>query len=153
LRECSNFLETLRDLEHRVAVSRALLKEWHDHQTRFAAAWLRSMFARRRVDVVEIQENTSLRDALQQAAPRPRIAAILMKDAHLIELALLVDRRVIALDEEARAHFGRAAKMVPVLRTSCWVNPAGTDEQPLAWLKAGAPDEQDRMLGYVPSED
>src|SRR5262249_32018194 len=123
-RECSAFLEVLRDLKHHVAMSRPLLEEWHEHQTRFASSWLRSMFARRCVEMVEIEEDTALRTALQEAVPRPRIAAILLKDAHLIELALMVDRRVIALDEEARTHFGQAAEMVAALRTIYWVNPA-----------------------------
>jgi hypothetical protein len=152
-RECTDFLEALRGSKHRVAVSTPLLEEWHRHQTRFAAAWLRSMYARRRVDSVEVEQDTSLRESLQQAAPRARIVAILLKDVHLIEVALAVDRRVTTLDEEARRHFGQAAQVVRVLRNICWVNPAHSAEHAVEWLRAGAPSEKHRMLGYVSPDD
>ena len=65
---------------------------------------------------------------------RWRVADILLKDAHLIEVALVADQRVISLDEEARLHFGLAASAVPVLCKICWVNPARSAEQAVQWL-------------------
>ena len=152
-RECSDFLEAFRGSKHRVAVSTPLLEEWQRHQTRFAGRWLRSMYARRRVEAIEVEEDKSFRELLQQAVPRQRIADILLKDAHLIEVALVADQRVISLDEEARRQFGRAALAVTVLRTICWVNPVRSAEQPIEWLHAGAPQEKHRMLDYVPPEN
>jgi len=152
-RECTDFLRALQALKHRVALSTPLLEEWHRHETRYAATWLRSMFARKRVDSFKVEEDPGLRESLRQAAPHPRIAAIVLKDAHLIEIALVTDRRIISLDEEARKHFGQAVESVGVLSTICWVNPARSVEQPIEWLRAGARDEQQRMLGYVSSED
>src|SRR5437588_12366993 len=135
-RACTDFLEALRALNHRVSVSTPLLQEWHRHHSRFAGTWLLSMYARRRVDAVEVKEDTALRESLETAAPRPRIAAALLKDAHLIEVALKSDRRIVALDDQARIHFGQAAQTVRVLLKICWVNPAGADEQAVKWLHA-----------------
>jgi hypothetical protein len=72
----------------------------------------------------------------------------MVKDIHLLEAALATDRTIVSLDENtARKYFIQAAQEIEALKTVVWVNPDVDEEQPIAWLLAGAPDEKERMLG------
>lgn len=73
----------------------------------------------------------------------------MLKDAHLIELALASDRRVVSLDDTVRGLFSRAAATIKLLSAVCWVNPVDPNEKASAWLDASAPLDSARMLGAV----
>ncbi len=111
------------------------------------------MYARRLVDELDIGEDEALRGRIEQAAHDTDIAAILLRDAHLIELALAAHERILSLDETARYHYHGVAEEVRELRRICWVNPAIADEAAVEWLTAGAPAERHRKLGYTPPEE
>jgi len=147
-RPCTAALNAVLDTLHRLAMSGPLLEEWKRHQTRFARGWLRSMYAHRLVEELDIREDETLRGRIEDAAPDADIAAILLKDAHLIELALASDERILSLDESARRHYHQAAQKIRELRRLCWVNPAVPNEQAVEWLVAGAHSNRHRRLGY-----
>jgi hypothetical protein len=126
-RICTAFLEAVREHGHHVAMSSHLLDEWKRHQSRFARIWLLSMYARRRVEKVEAPADRTFRSRLEAAAPTQRVAEIMLKDAHLIELACGAGGHIISLDEEARNAFRAAARAVAELRGLCWVNPSKPD--------------------------
>ena len=148
-RPCTAALNAVLHTLHRLAMSGPLLEEWKRHQTRFARGWLLSMYARRLVDELDIGDDEPLRGRIEHAAPNANIAAILLKDAHLIELALASDERILSLDETARRHYHQAAQEIRELRRLCWVNPAVPDEQAVEWLVGGAHANRHRKLGYI----
>jgi hypothetical protein len=152
-RLCTAALNAVVEVKHRVAMAATLLEEWKRHQTRFARRWLRSMYGHRLVDELDVGEDDSLRGRVERAAPDADVAAILLKDAHLIELALVSGERILSLDETARRHYHQAARGIRELCRLCWVNPATADEGAVEWLAAGAPAERHRKLGYIPPEE
>jgi hypothetical protein len=148
-RPCTAALNAVFDTLHRLAMSGTLLEEWKHHQSRFARGWLRSMYARRLVDELDIVDDVTFRGRIEHAASDVDIAAILLKDAHLIELALASEERILSLDDTARRHFHQAAQEIRELRRLCWANPAVADEQTVEWLLAGAHADRHRKLGYI----
>jgi hypothetical protein len=152
-RQCTAFLVAILDFSHRIVVSGPWLEEWQEHRSRYARSWLTKMYARRLVVKVIVKGNPKMRSQVERAAPSEKVASELVKDLHLIEAALISDKRIASLDDEARNYFSQAAQSIRALGTICWVNPERPEELPIEWLKAGAPHEEHRMLGYVPPEE
>lgn len=144
---CSKFLTAVQDHGHLLALTDQLLAEWQRHQSRFATTWLRDMSAADRVVVLDVTKGETFRSRIAEAAPETSVAAIMLKDCHLIEAARAAERRIISMDERVCGHFRRAAGKVQELRRVCWVNPARADEQPIPWLRRGAPLNRHRLLG------
>ena len=145
---CTEFLETFRDeCPHHVVMTSELSDEWDEHQSKFAATWLRSMIARKRWDYVEPPVNQALRDEIEGTAISENEIEDMQKDFHLLEAAQATDQTIISLDETIRQLFARAAQGVGEIRDIVWVNPERTaEEEPLDWLKNGAPPEDHRKL-------
>jgi len=72
----------------------------------------------------------------------------MLRDAHLIEVALGLGSPVVSLDDRARNSFKEVSLVVRRLRSVVWVNPTADDESPLEWLRSGARSEASRCLGF-----
>jgi hypothetical protein len=107
------------------------------------------MYAARKVVRLEVEADEDLRELIVTAAPDKGVAALLLKDCHLVEAALKAERRLVSKDERSRRHFRRACPHVPALRKVCWVNPARREERPLDWLRTGAPLDRHLHLGHA----
>jgi hypothetical protein len=139
---CRTFLVEVLRICHHVAASDAILEEWNGHMSRFTRTWLASMYARKKVDWLEVQVDNELRAAISGAARTDAERKGMLKDIHLIELALHVEAPVTSLDENtARGPFEGACRTVSRLRRIVWVNPTRENEQALEWLRGGAKPE------------
>jgi hypothetical protein len=69
-----------------------------------------------------------------------------MKDCHLIEGALFLDKRIASLDEQVRSHLASLANLVDCIKPILWLNPTIAKEKAVHWLENGAPDEKSRRL-------
>ena len=145
---CTEFLETFRDeCLHHVVMTPELSEEWDENQSKFAATWLRSMIARKRFDYEDPPVNQALRDEIEGTATRETEIEVMRKDFHLLEAARSTDQAIISLDETVRGLFARAVQHVGEIRDIVWVNPERTEEEePIEWLKNGAPPEDHRKL-------
>jgi hypothetical protein len=143
---CREFLMAVMEICHRMVFTAAIKDEWDEHQSGFARKWRRSMFARKKIEAVDVAEDKTLRKHLGKVATSQEHKDEMLKDAHLIEAARATGMRIIALDDAARRYFQKAAPAVSQLATVCWVNPDQGHEGPLEWLEAGAPIESVRML-------
>ena len=145
---CTEFLETFRDeCSHRVVMTPELSEEWDENQSKFAATWLRSMIARKRFDYVDPPVNQALRDEIEGTATSENEIEDMQKDFHLLEAARATDQAIISLDETVRGLFARATQRVGEIRDIVWVNPERMEEEePIEWLKNGAPTEDHRKL-------
>ncbi len=152
-RQCTAFLVAILDFSHRIVVSDPWLQEWQKHRSRYARTWLTRMYAHRLVVKVIINGDPKMRSQIERLASSEKVASQLVKDLHLIEVALISDKCIASLDDDARTCFSEIAEKLRVLRSICWVNPERPEELPIEWLKKGAPDEKYRMLGYVPPEE
>jgi hypothetical protein len=152
-KHCRDFLLAVSDICHRMTVTAAIDEEWNNHQSGFARRWRRSMFAKKKIDQIEVDANEALRQQLEEVATTDKQAVAMLKDVHLIEAARAAELRVVALDEVVRKLFRDAAPSVALLRAICWVNPDKAEETPLEWLLAGAPAESFRRLDHSSSEE
>ena len=145
---CTEFLETFRyKCPHHVVMTPELSEEWNRHQSKFTTTWLRSMVARKRFDYVEPPVSQALRDEIEGTAIRETEIEVMRKDFRLLEAARETDHTIISLDETIRRLFARAAERVGEIRDIVWVNPERMEEEePIEWLKNGAPPEDHRKL-------
>ena len=145
---CTEFLETFRDeCSHHVVMTPELSEEWEENQSKFAATWLRSMIARKRWDYVEPPVNQALRAEIEGTATSENEIEDMRKDFHLLEAARTTDQTIISLDQTIRGLFAQATQHVGEIRDIVWVNPDRIkEEEPLVWLRNGAPPEEHRKL-------
>jgi hypothetical protein len=113
-----------------------LASEWDAHQSLFAARWRAEMRSRGKIVSLTIVLNESLRSQV------PATGAV-QKDLHLIEAALVTDRIVISLDDNARASF-----RVDAAKEVIWVNPVAEGGHVIYWLNKGASNVEEWKLGY-----
>ena len=148
---CRVFLESVLKVCHHTVLTSSITEEWNNHESRFTLSWRSSMFARKKVTRPDVAPNDALRNGIQSSGLTEKECAAALKDAPLIEAALMSDLRVVSLGETARAIFRKAAPRVAPLRPVHWTNPTKDDEHVIEWLEAGAKDEQARQLGFEDS--
>jgi hypothetical protein len=144
-----DFLLAVLTICHQIIITSKIGQEWERHQSRFTRRWLRSMTARKKVNRLESLVAYDLRGQIERSAEQLRSAEreALRKDFLLVEAAIVTDRVVIALDDVAWALFATVSRSVGELRNIAWVNPARTEEEPIAWLRNGVPSERRRCFG------
>ena len=105
------------------------------------------MDARKKVYRVNAPADEELRDKIKETATNDKEDEDIRKDFHLLEAALATDQTIISLDETVRGCFARATRHVGEIRDIVWVNPERMEEEePIEWLKNGAPPEDHRQL-------
>lgn len=150
---CTEFLEAFRDSpSYHIVMTFELSEEWDKHQSNYAATWLANMIATKRFNYVEFPQYRELYTKIEAVANREKEITAMLKDFHLLGAALVTDKTVISLDETVRKLFAQATQRVSEIRNVVWVNPErAAEEQPIAWLKNGAPPETHRQLStYQP---
>src|SRR5262245_14829330 len=96
-------LDGLAQAGHKAAMCPVLRQEWKKHQSGFATRWLASMVAKKRV--VFVNPTTEIRDFIETNVVESKEKDIAVKDAHLIDAALIADKIVTSNDDNARAAF------------------------------------------------
>jgi ABC-type dipeptide/oligopeptide/nickel transport system ATPase subunit len=146
-KNCRDFLKAVLEICHHVVLTLEIREEWHKHQSKFSKRWLRSMFARKKVELIDSTEDQMLRDRIAETSQNQKARAAMLKDIHLLEATLVTDEIVVALDETVRALFIEVAVSVGEIRNVIWTNPDRADEAPLPWLEGGAKSDKKRCLG------
>lgn len=146
-KKCRAFLLAFFDTPHRIAMSPKIREEWDKHQSRFARIWRVKMVATKKFRYVKPVPNIELEDQLISKLNTMAEEKALRKDFHLIEAALVCDKRVVSMDERVRTLFSECAKQVSEIKDIVWVNPINEDETPIEWLLDGALAENNRLLG------
>lgn len=150
---CRDFLKGVMTQNHRIVMTRRINSEWKRHQSRFALEWRASMDARRRVDRIDPPEYDELQNKVTNTADSEDDIEMMQKVFHLLEAALATDKTVISLDQTVRTLFAQASQQVGEIRDIVWVNPDRTaEEEPIVWLKNGAPPEAHRQLSAYPTQ-
>lgn len=145
---CRIFLKTVLDVGYRVVITDAIWKEWRRHRSGYSSTWLTQMYGRKRVCRIkkEKERDDNLRNRIDQVLPQNQ-RKLAAKDVHLIEAAIVADKLVTSREKYARKAFKDASNGVNELKQIVWVNPTCDNEEPIKWLKNGAPDEKRRRLG------
>lgn len=123
--------------------------EWDRHQSNYAREWRVAMETEGLVYAVSPVKDQDLRRGVVSTAQSTNNRQALDKDFHLIEAARATDDTVSSLDEKVRGLLREAARAIDGIRAIVWVNPGKAEEEPILWLRNGAPAELERMLGYA----
>lgn len=145
-KQCRDFLKTTLAVCHRVVLTSAVRQEWKKHESGFARGWRAAMMARKKLLLEDAPEDSTLREALEDAAATDRGRRAMLKDTHLVESALATDRTVVSLDDTVRSLFAAASRPVRSLKKIVWANPAHLGEECEGWLRDGAPEDGHRQL-------
>ncbi len=145
-KNCSNFLIVFRKNKYKMALSKKISKEWRDHQTEFSLKWQTTMRQKGLVLPIDNDEDFALQDAIVEYAESIDIRKIMIKDLHLIVVAMKTDKTIFALDDKARFHFMKISNFIQSFKNIIWVNPNKQDEDVIKWLNNGAKIENERML-------
>jgi hypothetical protein len=129
-----------------MAWTESIKAEWDKHRSIFAMQWRTAMESMGKVRDLQVNESADLRNEIATRCESGEIAAIVLKDCHLIEAALAGDSRVASLDDTVRGHLSGLAASVVSLRNVSWVNPVNEDEKAVEWLEKGAPAQKRRRL-------
>ncbi len=148
-KNCSDFLQAVLDICHRIVLTPVMQEEWNRHtsaRVNFFRTWRGQMISRKKMVWIDPPAVRTLLRNVEETAKSDRVIDAVRKDIHLIHAALATDRSVISCDETARKLFGNASATVADLSPIVWVNPDHEDEMPIVWLENGAEAEPDRML-------
>lgn len=150
------FLNEMKDICHRVILTRALLEEYRKHtpRNRYFTQWMAAMMARKKAPLLEAPEDLPLKQALQSwDAPEER-KRIAQKDTLLVNAARVADRIIVSYDNRARQAFAECADATrcPSLTDLVWINPKAESPKGPAveWLRRGAPAEAQWRLVNKP---
>lgn len=103
-----------------------LMAEWSKHRSLYARTWLSSMIAKKKVNFIRPSEITG--DLIVNNLDKDKQIAIAVKDAHLIDAALTVDKIIASNDDIARNVFCELSTSCGNLRSIKWFN-AITDRE------------------------
>lgn len=137
-----HFLRAVLDICHRMVLTPPLIEEWRRHQSSYTRDWRKSMYARKKIQLLEAEENPGLRKRVLDPGAGAQLLEMRLKDLPLIEAALRADRVVVSLDEEARESF-----RFRELNVVTWVNPLRERDRIGSWLEDGAPPVEEWKLG------
>lgn len=135
-----NFLQAVSTLCHKAVMTPAIRDEWNQHQSGYARTWRRSMMARRRLILLDVEKRQDVRQAVELEDITPEQKDAMFKDCHLIEAAITTDKQIVSLDDTARKLFVGLSHRVADIQDVMWVNPVTDAEQVMAWLKGGQDD-------------
>lgn len=142
-----DFLQSVLTICHKAVMTPAIYSEWSQHESGFARKWRKSMMARRKLILLNIEERQDMRRQIELENVTQNQKDAMFKDCHLIEAALTTDRRVVSLDDAARKLFVGLSGSVAEIRDVLWFNPVSDTEQVMAWLE-GAPNEAGWKLAH-----
>lgn len=147
--QCIRILAAIAETDLRTAMCKELKDEWAKHAGEYARKWLGNMIARRRFTPsnetwpghVELEAAAATLPAKQERA--------IMKDAHVVGLAMRTDRRVVSLDDAQLALLASICEQVKSLLVLHWINPASEKSEP--WIRAGAPEAKGFCVSPSPT--
>lgn len=124
----------------RVVLTPKLEEEWGRHATRTFMSWWASMESRGRIDHEKDVRVADYRGAIE-AVGDAGVRDLLLKDAHLVELALLQHYPVASQDDKQARHVAALAADYALVGNVEWFNPV-TAIGWIEWLNSGCDDHQ-----------
>lgn len=135
---CFLFLQALsaRDSRHGVVLNEALEAEWLKHGSGKFLRWFAMMETRQKVLRSSHPKSADYRNAMA-AVTDDGIREALLKDAHLVELALMGNYPVASRDDKQRRYVASLLGVYERLGRIQWFNPVTESWE--SWLAAGCP--------------
>lgn len=139
-------LEAVWEEEHIAVFNRQLRREWWDHASPSAAAWLRKMTQKSRTHDDEGNDFSPLLQPACDSLPSAGEKADLAKDFHLVQSALATGQLILSNEVRFPRHVARASVAVPELARLYYGNHRIEGEDCRLWIKAGADKEPNRRI-------
>ena len=114
-------LENLKQSNHKAAMCPKLMEEWRIHKSLFSAKWLASMVAKKRI--VFIKPAKKINNFIEKNIEFCKDKEIALKDSHLVDAALAVDKVIASNDNKARNAFCNLSNKNVEIETVSWFNP------------------------------
>lgn len=131
---CLRILNRILNICHAAALNDVLRDEWDRHASVASRTWIGIMEKRGKL-IERTPRRHSLRDGLHSHFDSEQHREEVLKDLHLIELALDADRVVLSLERRCKdlleQHTGLLSELL-------WHNPVQDVEATIRWLEAGA---------------
>jgi len=139
-------LEAAWEEEHVAVFNRQLQREWRDHASPSATAWLQKMVQKSRTVVDEGNDFSRLLQPACDYLPSAGEKADLAKDFHLVQSALATGQLILSNEMRFPRHVTRACAAVPELAQLYYGSPGIEGEDCRLWIKAGADKEPGRRI-------
>ena len=136
---CRDFLVAVRSNSHRMVMSDSIKTEWDKHQSNFARGWRVSMVARKGIEFLKVEENVPLRSKIQVRSANAEIAAIIIKDLHLVEAAIATDQRIVSIEKRVFDHLRTIGRPIKDLLRLAYANPSDPTHDTVRWVEESAP--------------
>jgi hypothetical protein len=145
-KNCRDVLMHIFTQSHKIVVSDHLFDEYQRNASRFFNDWFLTMLWKKRVEDVNGCENLKLRQRIKKRIcdnhndeeEQKAIIAIVLKDVHLLESALITDNFIISNDNKCKNHLIRLIKSDEEklgIAIIIWVI---ADEKLIEWFENGA---------------
>lgn len=132
--------------EHVAVFNRQLQREWREHASPSATAWLQRIIRKSRMVVNEGNEFSPLLQPACVCLPSAGEKADLAKDFHLVQSALATGQLILSNEVRFPSQVTRACVAVPELAQLYYGNPSIEGEDCRLWIKAGAEKEPARRI-------
>lgn len=146
---CRECLKSILKHSHHMVITKEISREWRKHQSQFSQEWFKTMVQKKRLHILEpyqVENIDGLMDFIDTLEFR-KAREDAYKDMHLIEAAMVSDKRIISSDDQtARKIFSAATETVPVVGDILWANPVKAEESVADWIAQGTPLEPERTL-------
>lgn len=139
-------LQAVWEEEHVAVFNRRLQREWRDHASPFAVAWLQRMIQKSRMVVDEGSDFLPLLQPACDCFPSAEEQADLIKDFHLVQSGLATGQLILSNEVRFPRQVTRACAAVPELAKLYYGNPSIEGEDCRLWIKAGAGKELNRRI-------
>jgi hypothetical protein len=126
-----------------VVINPTLAAEWIKHGNRTFARWWANMESRSRVRRIDHKEFRDYRMAIQAVAD-DGVKTAMMKDVHLIEIAMEGWHPIASLDEKQRKYVSQISTSYALVGAIQWCNPIiDTGWEP--WVRGGCSSDEYRV--------
>jgi hypothetical protein len=128
-----------------LAVSPLLQEEWINHASKYFIKWYASMTSRGRVKSFADKRVNDYRDVISNVAD-DGVRQALIKDAHVVELALIHHFPVASQDDRQARYVRDISATYSLARRVQWFNPVTTPGW-VEWIDSACSDTELFMLG------
>jgi len=135
---CRDTLFEILTTCHKVVITPDIVNEWKKHRSQYSTIWMASMVARKKIIKADIPPNEFLRREFTNVGISEKDLRAVIKDVHLIDAALAMDKTIISCDQALRDILTEVVTTTSHISRLMYVNPAQNVDVALKWLKEGA---------------
>ncbi|MBN1961387.1 MAG: hypothetical protein JW841_10610 [Deltaproteobacteria bacterium] len=135
---CREYLNSILEICHRIAVNDEIKKEWSKHKSRFTSKWLCSMAARRKPMQTVTSATFTIDIKCYSKNDQPKI----QKDLCLLKAALAADKIIITRDQKILEILNKQPTGAKLAKQITWINPDTESAETLKSMQTKSPHKK-----------